>query len=118
MNLSDDVLERFDSMTNDVDRCPPMVLKASVYTEAKIEVGGMLFQMDLFVKWAHICYMISFFMMAAAALQFYSLHVNLGPLSISIGYMIKDFFNFVFLIIVFIIPYGVIMQVLKIYLTI
>ena len=50
-------------------------------------------------------------MMAAAALQFYSLNELLGPLSISIGYMIKDFFNFVFLIIVFIIPYGVIMQV-------
>lgn len=98
-------------MTSDVDRCPPMILKASVYTEQKIELWGNIFELDLFVKWAHICYMISFFMMAAAALQFYSLNEHLGPLAISIGYMVKDFFNFVFLIIVFIIPYGVIMQV-------
>ena len=52
-------------------------------------------------------------MMAAAALQFYSLNSTLGPLSISIGYMIADFFNFVFLIMVFILPYGIIMQVIN-----
>ena len=90
-----------------------MILKASIYTEHTTSMLGGTFELDLFVKWAHICYMISFFMMAAAALQFYSLNIYLGPLAISIGYMVKDFFNFVFLIIVFIIPYGVIMQVSK-----
>ena len=76
-------------MVSDVERCPPMILKASVYTEHTTEMLGSSFNLDLFVKWAHISYMIAFFMMAAAALQFYSLNVYLGPLAISIGYMVK-----------------------------
>ena len=73
-------------------------------------VGDSAFQLDIFVKWAHICYCISFFLMFCGMLNFYKIDKNLGPLSISLGYMVKDFWNFFYLLVIFMVPYGVMMQ--------
>jgi len=48
--------------------------------------------------------------MFCGMLNFYKIEKNLGPLSISLGYMIKDFWNFFYLLVIFMVPYGVMMQ--------
>ena len=76
----------------------------------ELPLGGLL-RIDHLVKWAQISYGISYIMIFFSSVQFFRINRLLGPLTISLGYMLKDFYNFVYLLLTVMIPYGVIMQV-------
>lgn len=48
------------------------------YTNSQLAIGSSTFQLDLFVKWAHICYCVSFFLMFCGMLNFYNINKLLG----------------------------------------
>lgn len=56
-----------------------MILNNEIYDTELKEEG--YFEVNVLVKWAHLCYMIAFFMMFVSALQFYALNSLLGDLS-------------------------------------
>ena len=66
------------------------------------------FENPKFLKWAQIFYGITFLIMCMAVLHFYDIHKLLGPLAISIGRMMRDLMMFIFILAVFLVPYGVI----------
>ena len=61
-----------------------------------------------FLKWAQIFYGITFVFMCLGVLHFYDIDRLLGPLSISIGRMLGDLARFVFILVIFLIPYGIV----------
>lgn len=95
---------------SEVEKCPPRIVGAQFYTNSKLTLGSSSFQLDIFVKWAHICYCVSFFLMFCGMLNFYNINKLLGPLAISLAEMINDFYQFLYLIIIFMVGYGVMMQ--------
>jgi len=97
-----------DSTATESDLCPPVILNNEIYDTELKEEG--YFEVNVLVKWAHLCYMIAFFMMFVSALQFYALNSLLGPLTIAIGEMIKDFIVFLGILLIFVVPFGIIMM--------
>ncbi|CBY40394.1 unnamed protein product [Oikopleura dioica] len=97
-----------DSTATESDLCPPVILNNEIYDTELKEEG--YFEVNVLVKWAHLCYMIAFFMMFVSALQFYALNSLLGPLTIAIGEMIKDFVVFLGILLIFVVPFGIIMM--------
>ena len=73
----DDITE---SLISEIDKCPPMVMKTPFYANSQLRLGDAIFELDLFVKWAHICYCISFFLMFCGMLHFYNIDNMLGLL--------------------------------------
>ena len=80
----------------ELNYCPLQVLANSNFDDPK------------FYKWAQIFYGMTLMVMSLAILNFYDVHKKLGPLAISIGLMLKDLAMFIFILAVFLIPYGVI----------
>ena len=66
------------------------------------------FEHSKFLKWAQIFYGLTFVFMCLAVLHFYDVHPRIGPLAISIARMMKDLSMFLFILGVFLIPYGVV----------
>ena len=79
-----------------INYCPLYVLDNNTYSDPK------------FLKWAQIFYGITYMIMCLGVLHFYDIHKLLGPLAISIARMLKDLAMFIFILAVFLIPYGVI----------
>ena len=67
-----------DDFISEIDKCPPMVMKTPFYANSQLRLGDSIFELDLFVKWAHICYCISFFLMFCGMLHFYNIDNMLG----------------------------------------
>ena len=99
VNLNPALLFNFSAIEghpSEINYCPLYVLDNNTFSDPK------------FLKWAQIFYGITFLIMCLAVLHFYDIHKLLGPLAISIGRMLKDLAMFIFILAVFLIPYGVI----------
>ena len=81
--------------TSYANYCPASVLTNDNFDDPK------------FLKWAQIFYGITFVLMCLAILHFYDVDRLLGPLSISIGRMLGDLTMFIFILIIFLVPYGI-----------
>lgn len=82
--------------TSFINYCPQHILSNGNFEDPK------------FLKWAQIFYGITFVLMSLGILHFYDVDHLLGPLSISIGRMLKDLASFIFILVVFLIPYGIV----------
>ena len=76
------------------------------YCPTRILGSNMLSQSTV-LKWAQIFYGVTFSLMSLAVFHFYDVHRLLGPLAISIALMMKDLSQFLLILAVFLVPYGV-----------
>ena len=79
-----------------INYCPLGILTNGIFADAS------------FLKWAQIFYAMTFVAMSMAFLQFYNIHQRLGPLVISIMGMMVDLIMFIFILAMFLVPYGVV----------
>ncbi|CAG5079618.1 Oidioi.mRNA.OKI2018_I69.PAR.g9297.t1.cds [Oikopleura dioica] len=94
------------------EACPPRIIGAQALKNVRTEdiIGGEGVDIDIYLKWAQVLYGSSFALIGLNMAQFMRIHPNLGPLAISLGYMLKDFYKFCYLLLVIVLPYGVIFQ--------